>query len=400
MKNLNQLIIGGAILLASTQALSQNRILTSCHIDPQNKINGSNVDKMVPIASVSKLLTAHWAMAKIGPKARMETRFHITQLPNKEADIHIEGSFDPSFNQERLAVILKQLPQLGITKVRSLTFDERFRFKGSVYSGNVVASNPANTTPINGGITPHLRAAVTSFGKMKVGNIDYLNSSSFSKSSSTISYASSSVEVYKILKQMNNNSNNYIANLVFDHLGGPQKYAEFISSRLQYSDQQVKLYNGSGYPFFNSAGTRFDNKASCKAISTIAKDLRAIMSNEGMMFADIVAVAGQDRATLNGAYLNEVTDAALIAKTGTADPVVSLAGIASTKNGLAYFAVVVAGGRPGRASSGRVAIRSEVMKVYKNNGGGQEIAYTPERFSPTDSASLLRPLNQTTLAQH
>lgn len=422
MKNFSRIVVSSVLLLASSQAFSQGRIKASCHIDPSNKINGINVDALVPIASVSKLLTAHWAMAKVGPHARMNTHFYITPVENKVIDVHIAGSYDPSFNNDRFAAILGQLTDMGVSSIRNLTFDEKFRFKAAVYAGDVVASNPTVTTPKNGGITPHLRLAVTRISRiykefirddgkrmnadllakavnMKVGNIDYLASTSFVKSESTTAYVSSSVEIYKILKQMNNNSNNYIANLIFDHLGGAENYAKFIQTRLNFSESHVKLYNGSGYPFYNSAEVRFDNKASCKAITTIAKDLRSIMSNEEMKFADIVAVAGQDQATLNGPYRNEVTDTALIAKTGTANPVVSLAGIASTKKGLAYFAVIVADGTPKRANSGRALIRQEIMKIYKQNGGGQDIAYSPEAFFPIDNNALLKPIPQPTLAK-
>lgn len=402
--------------LTST-AFAVSRVKTACYLDPQGVVKGTNPDSMTEIASVSKLLTAHWMISKLGPHARIGTRINLTPVSEGVVDLHIEGALDPSFNVNRMAVLAGHLNSIGVTHVRNLTFDQNFRYRSAVYSGAQVAGDPNIHILTKEQIVPLLRATVqnikTAYSraivgsethidennmpdsvKLAVDDINFLNSEEFKKTAETKTYISQSVEVYEIIKQMNMKSNNYIANILFDHMGGEEAYRKFIKENKNYTLEQIDFANGSGYPVREyRGGGRKDNKATCRAVVTIVKDLRDKMKEHDMNLANVVAVAGGEPrgSTVDGAYKTDLTEDALVAKTGTSDPVVALAGLASTKQGNVYFAVVVADGRAGgRASSGRIIIRQQVESIFRQYGGSDDINYSAESFFEVDDMGKLQ----------
>lgn len=402
-----------AITLGAMQASAQSRMKTYCYMDPQGQVQGQNVDKLVEIASVSKVLVSHWAISKLGPEARIKTRFHVSQVGGGQVDVHIEGDFDPTFNTTRFALIAGHLNSLGIKSIRQLTFDEKFRFALAIYDSNAaISSDPSWVIKQDNEITPLLRHAVTNIGsiysqamaseagkvnragypakaQLTVGNIEFKASADFSKGLiSTQTYSTQSITIADILKKMNLKSNNYLANILFEHLGGPAKYLQFIKFSLGLDAKSISMLNGSGYPIKEN-GKRYDNLATCRSVVKVVKSLRDQMRQSGMAFADVIAVTGLEPSTLSGAYAGSLTNGSLIAKTGTADPVVALAGIASTQEGAISFAVMVADGRPGRASSGRVLIRQKVEEIIRKYGGASKISYEAESFYEMDNSAKL-----------
>ncbi len=408
--------VSSLVLIAamSSNAWATNaRVKTACYIDPQGVVQGTNPDKMTEIASVSKLLTSHWVISKVGPHHRFSTRIHITPVAADLFDVHIQGALDPSFNVHRMATLAANLNLRGVKKIRNLTFDQNFRYRQGVYSGSQVAGDPEIHVIKNQQITPIVRATMTNISSLylkakaapetklgeglpesvslSVADIKNISSVDFKKTPETKTLVSQSIEVYEIIKLMNLKSNNYIANILFDAMGGEVAYREFLKKDKGYTSAQVNFANGSGNPIQNYKGNgRFDNKATCRSIVTLIKDLRDKMSSAGMSFSSVVAVAGESHPNTLGVYATDLMAGALIAKTGTANPVVSLAGIASTPKGNIYFAVAVADGRPGRGSSGRQIIRQEVESIFRAYGGGDDINYTAESLFEVDEAAQLK----------
>lgn len=404
------------VTAVGSSALARNaRVKAACYIDPQGQVQGHNPDSLTEIASVSKLLTSHFVISKVGPHYRFATRIHINQVQDDLFDVHIQGSQDPSFNVHRMALVGAYLNANGVKKVRNLTFDENFRYRQGVYSGSQVAGDPEVHVFKNEQITPILRATVSNIAKLyqntkvspdtklggnlpasvslSVQDIHSIKAAEFKKSLLTLTLVSESIEVYEIIKLMNLKSNNYIANILFEAMGGKEAYAAFIKANKGYTSAQVNFANGSGNPIqdYNGNG-RFDNKATCRSIVTIIKDLRDKMNAANMSLASVVSVAGSEPrgSTLDGVYATDMMEDALIAKTGTSNPVVSLAGLASTPKGNIYFAVAVADGRPGRGSSGRQIIRQEVESIFRAYGGGDDINYTAESIVEVDEAGKPR----------
>ena len=411
------LLMPALVGLVADQAFARNaRVRTSCYIDPQGQIQGFNPDKMTEIASVSKVLVTHWVIAQRGPEAKIKTLIHVTRNAQGSNDVHIQGGLDPSFNETRLSVVAAHLNAIGVTNISKMTFDENFRYLPAVYSGGQVAGTPELHIRVGESLTSLVRSTITNISSiyattrikqtnldksdlpatvsLKVADIRFVSSANFKKTAETATYKTESIPVHEMIKQMNNKSNNYIANILFDYMGGKEAYKTFVSNSLGFDSKQLLINNGSGNPIRNAQG-RLDNKATCRAIVSIVKDLRNKMMEKNMRLADVMAVAGADGSTLDGVYATDLMENALIAKTGTINPVVALAGLASTVKGNVYFAVVVADGSPGRGSSGRVIIRQEVEGMFQQYGGSDEIEYQADAFlAVDDSAKLQKQDNQ------
>ncbi|MES3039149.1 MAG: D-alanyl-D-alanine carboxypeptidase, partial [Bdellovibrionota bacterium] len=106
------------------------------------EITGHNADKLVPIASVSKVFTTYFAVAKLGAFHRFETTIYVTEFnpATGAAAIHIQGSDDPYFTYDKVFFMIAELNKQGIKTLTKVTFDEGLRTFTKVREG----SSPAD----------------------------------------------------------------------------------------------------------------------------------------------------------------------------------------------------------------------------------------------------------------
>jgi hypothetical protein len=125
---------------------------------------------------------------------------------------------------------------------------------------------------------------------------------------------------------------------------------------------------------------------------------RESLQRQKIELENVMALAGEDpsereRSTVSNIYGNEATADALIAKTGTVNPSVTLAGMASTEEGDVYFGIIYGtNGRKADWTAARTKIRGDVMKLFKKFHNKKEIDYDPTRFMAFDKNSHLREL--------
>ncbi len=67
-----------------------------CYTNERGELEGKNVELRIRLASVSKLITSLWAVDQLGPDYRFETKLFI-----KNGHLHIKGSYDPFFGNEK-----------------------------------------------------------------------------------------------------------------------------------------------------------------------------------------------------------------------------------------------------------------------------------------------------------
>jgi len=73
-------------------------------------VTDDDVEKKFRIASLSKVLTSHWAIAKLGPEYRFETKVYVTPgVSQTSCNLHFEGDMDPYMGREMLNVVFPQL---------------------------------------------------------------------------------------------------------------------------------------------------------------------------------------------------------------------------------------------------------------------------------------------------
>jgi D-alanyl-D-alanine carboxypeptidase len=416
IKGLSQLILAG-ILFQGLHA-SAASLRAECFVAAKNGslVEGLHIDQRLPIASVSKVLTAHWAIAALGKDYRFQTKIHITPLAEGGVDVHLEGGNDPYFSLPQFQYLATELNKMGITRIREMTFDEDMQFLMDARRSEVAIGHWLPNDPSRDRVMKNLRAAVTNIKsnftvhakeisesakikmpktvELKVGNIEFRPQVEYQKQETTKSYTMKSITLDRILKEMNRNSNNYSAEVIFRHLGGVEKYHEFIDSRLTIDREKLRFVNGSGNRVdHETLGAQY-NEASCSTVLRVLVDLESILESQGGKLQDVMSIAGEDArgesSTVTRIYSNDSTTSAVIAKTGTVNPVVTLAGLGSTQQGEIYFTYIM-GTNGSRAdwTAGRGEIRRRLISMMNENGGAKNLEYTAYPFVEVDQGSLL-----------
>ena len=324
-------------------------------------IEGLNIEKPFTIASVSKVFATHWAIVKLGPQYRYSTRVHVTPLEDDIYNVHLSGVLFPYFDKTVYQYLISELNRLGVNKINFLTYDENFIYSSDMRSNAMLAhSNKTqttveimrelrkDTTNINVGLAA-LSAKAKALENVKMSrslsltirDIHYVPRVDFQTAGSTVTYEFKSTELHRTLKELNRNSHNYATDLIFNRLSLIENFNDFLTARLNVPINEFSIYNGSGYPVFINEQKLY-NEASCRVIVEMMADLRQEMLKGGLEFKDIMSVAGKDsdadgRSTVSQIYGSDKTNGALIAKTGTVNNTIALAGMVSTENENVFF---------------------------------------------------------------
>jgi serine-type D-Ala-D-Ala carboxypeptidase/endopeptidase (penicillin-binding protein 4) len=397
-----------AIVVASSGWASY--LNSFCHVAPATKtpIQGKSIDEKLPIASVSKLITSYWSLYELGKNYRYTTGIFYKKNNDSTYDVHIRGGKDPYLGKEFLHLIISELNRRGVKSVKRFTFDENFKFRWHI---NNKATAIGDYTPDS----PTPDEVIKQFQLAKNLTKDYAKSAALGKtqgltmlptatmlvrsykfeSAADFDYAGfdnfilKSSPLHVLLKEMNRNSNNYAANLIFESVGGASKFKSFIFDRLKYTTDDIELFNGSGNRL-DVDGTGNYNSARCSVILKILIDFESILKSQGLKLEDVVSVVGADNtSTSSTLYRNNVTENAVIAKTGTVSPAILLAGMISTKKGNVYFMYnMKTNGTRRDWRDAQRKIKQQVTVLIQNNyNGGVPIQYQSIKYFPFDKES-------------
>jgi D-alanyl-D-alanine carboxypeptidase/D-alanyl-D-alanine-endopeptidase (penicillin-binding protein 4) len=381
---------------------------------------GRNAKEKVRLASVSKLLTTYWSVGVLGLDYRFKTKF---QYNPRTKDLHITGSRDPFFGRRSFFYIMSELNRLGITEINKLTFDQAVTFFPAVEE----KSTHHTSIGVTGGLTvgsvknnlanimntsswdkaQHDRynkfkeeakdedLSVSSKLKMSVQAVEYVRSETYQSESGSVVYQFMSAPLYSYLKEMNKYSLNYTADELYKVLGGRNAFKKYVEQDLGLGAQDLEIYTGSGLPD-EINNERFDNEASCESvvrvIQSISQKLKNYNSESRNQFQlkDIMLVAGVDDGTIGGSYQAPGVRGSMVAKTGTINQAITLAGALSTKEGKVYFGVFWQIPGPGDRFAARAARDSVVLTLIRDFGGGVPLSYSPKTFTPFDYHSSLK----------
>jgi serine-type D-Ala-D-Ala carboxypeptidase/endopeptidase (penicillin-binding protein 4) len=388
-----------------------------CYTNPRDfkVVEGLNIDKKFPIASVSKLVTSFWALSTKGPDFTYLSIIHVNAVSNGEFDLHIQGSRDPYFGQEKLHYIISKLNEKGITKIRNLSFDENFLYlkdldierdplkeKYSFPWKNYYVSPVTQSrtlSELRKGFIDNYANSVKRMASAKikllpkvnftVKHIGFNSSKKFVVNRTTRSFALRSAPLYKLIKEMHRNSNNFAAVEIFKMLGGREKFAPFIKKTLGMGPETIDFYEGSG----NRAATApIYNQATCRSLLVIMKSLSELMQKYSMDIDDIVSVMGEDGLVNEGyPYINDINSKSGVAKTGSSGAAMTLGGMLNTKPQRMYFMYNV---NPVQYTSARKRVSRNILgskirnlsKKFANSMS--ELDYKKSKFISFDSQSF------------
>jgi len=172
-----------------------------------------------------------------------------------------------------------------------------------------------------------------------------------------------SLPLVRVLKGQNDFSNNWMAGVIGDLVGGPGSVERFLEETIRLRPEEVRIVTASGLG---------SNYISPRAMAQILAKLTSYLAKQHIGLEQLLPVAGIDAGTLEKRF----TDAfrgSVVAKTGTLHGVSALAGLAFTRNrGPLLFVIFNHGGSP---NSFRNVQDETIKKVITLYGGPAPVRY-------------------------
>ncbi len=380
-----------------------------CYTDENGKLQGSNVDLQVRLASVTKLITTLWAMEEKGPNYRYDTKLYI-----KGNNLHIQGSFDPFMSNEKMLFLVSQLNTLGYKHFDKITYDKTVQ----IFPNAQVHTDPYPLiTRDSNGKNIKMYFNTDSWSKVFKAEYDRLASlakkdrflKSVDMSADAVEFAEknplvadinnvpedvkvltlTSPALYKYLKETNVKSNNYSSHTIFLDLGGAAKFEKWIADRFSITTDKLKLWNGNGLPTVIN-GKRYDNYATCAVMAELIEALKESSERQGKEIEDVVAVPGSDAGTFANRLNSSDLKNTFVAKTGTLMHTSTLAGAMNTQKGYSFFGIF---NQTTDVTSAKLVQNAMVKSLMDEMSGPKTFGYQVEGFHAYDNNENVKNFN-------
>lgn len=291
----------------------------------------------MPAASLTKIATTLAALKTWQPNYQFETLISATgPISNGvlQGDLIVQGNGDPFFVWEEAIALGNSLNSLGIKQVTgnlvitgnfAMNYQSNLSQAGELLKQGLNAelwSVAANTQYLLNFPQGTPRPQVKIAGSVQVATIP------FPKQILLLRHRS--LPLSQILKEMNIYSNNEMAQMLAQSLGGAQVVQQLAATAAGVPSLEIQLINGSGLGVEN----RISPRAACAMLVAVQRQLLPYQLN----LTDLFPVAGRDhRGTLQTREIPPTTTI----KTGTLRDVSALAGVLPTRDrGLVWFAII------------------------------------------------------------
>ena len=293
----------------------------------------------LPSASVTKVATTLVALETFNPDHRFTTLIkYVGSIKNEvlQGDLIIQGGEDPFFVWEEAIAISNLLASKGIKRISGnlaitgkfyMNFESSPQLAGDLFKQGLnsdlwtgEAEAQYRTLPAN---TP--RPKITIDGEVKV--------LPQSPDGAQVLIRHDSFPLAELLKKMNRYSNNLMADMFAESVGGAAVVAQKAAELAGVPKNEVQLVNGSGLGEAN----RMSPRAAVGMFLAIARYLKPY----NMTVADVFTVIGKDAGILDERKLPKLA----VIKSGSLNTVSTLAGALPTqKQGIVWFAIFNSGG--------------------------------------------------------
>lgn len=360
---------------------------------------GYQPDKIQRIASLTKLLSTLLASETMNLNGSFLTKIFI----GKDS-LHIEGGKDPYFEEDKLLLLFKALNNLGYKTFKRVTFNRDFLFYdvalGSYQKITPEKSrarlayylNPKNVAVVRAtwqrarkfaleeGIELEVNAPALRANSVAVSDINPL------LNENPVSFDHRSRPFHALLKSMNVQSKNYVAENVYEAASLRKSFTTLmLENKIDLST--FKIYTGSGLPIITKQ-SRKDNLASCSLILKVVTLLSESLKKHGLKMSDVVAInGGKDLGSLRTRFQGypELADS-ILSKTGTLKHTSSLAGVLMNGTELP-FAIL---NHTTNAASARKFQDRFVSRMFDYLGPAIPLEYTKLSIFPWDGSEFLK----------
>jgi len=296
-----------------TELLNRNLKVNNtsyCFIDREGKLQGHNISKNFPIASLSKIITSLASLRFYGDAYHQFTT--TVYYSQKHGALHFESNGDPTFNDEKLWLILSKLNENNIMSLSDITFNSQFYFMPHLLrsphyehqwvEGNTVKVGPyipsvietekflnlyLNTSQYNATIKKQFaviaeeNSNINKDLKFNFDNLSYRQDNPLIDAEDVQKFEITSPPLINILKTLNSVSNNPMADILYYSFGGESIVLDSLRGILPADDlKKMKWYTGSGLPLTVMDPTttkRNVNLLSCKGMLFVKDHFRHLV---------------------------------------------------------------------------------------------------------------------------
>jgi D-alanyl-D-alanine carboxypeptidase/D-alanyl-D-alanine-endopeptidase (penicillin-binding protein 4) len=292
------------------------------------------------VASLTKVATSLAALHAWGPWYQFMTLLTATgPIRNGvlQGDLVVQGGGDPFFVSEDAAELRQALRELGIRRVTGklvvvgdfyMNFTTSPALAGKLLK-QALQSGGIQTVVVKDkrGTSRTLRIAQASGPPVMIAGPVQVVEVPLARQTPLIRHRS--LPLVQILKRMNVYSNNAMAEMLTEALGGPQSMVRHAALAAGVPMEELRLNNGSGL----GASNQISPRGVCALLVAIHNALRPAK----LTIADAFPVAGYDQGTIRRRHLPPDT----VVKTGTLRNVATLAGVMLTRtHGPVWFALI------------------------------------------------------------
>jgi serine-type D-Ala-D-Ala carboxypeptidase/endopeptidase (penicillin-binding protein 4) len=294
----------------------------------------------LPAASLTKVATSLAAFKAWGPNHQFETLVSTTGTVENgvvQGDLVITGSGDPMFVWQEAIALGNTLNKIGIKQVKGkliITGAFAMNFQSHRFLAGELLKQALNHQNWSGTISSHYATMPKGTLKPKVIINGDVKVEEEVKIGQTLLVRHRSLPLQKMIKEMNVFSNNYIAQILADNMGGADVVSTIAAQLARVPKSEILLINGSGL------GT--ENRISPRAVSAMFMALQREATFYELTLADLFPTYGLDhRGTIHSRHMPKAT----VMKTGTLNDVSALAGVVPTRDrGLVWFTIINRGG--------------------------------------------------------
>jgi serine-type D-Ala-D-Ala carboxypeptidase/endopeptidase (penicillin-binding protein 4) len=371
-------------------------------------VSSNKGEEPINPASVVKAATSMWAIDRLGPDYRFETRLFArgaidTKSHTLRGDLVVIGAGDPDFQAENAFLVAEALNRVGIREVHGNLIVNRKFWMG--WENGSEGTNPdpvqrglAMATRLRQALDPRrwnraLRGAWRGFAvgrglpinrPFRVGVVGGVGADGEAEVGQLL-LVHRSEPLTSALRRFNCYSNNDIER-VGSVIGPPQELAAELAARCAAPASYVQLETTSGL------GT---NRLSPRTIVRMMREFRETAAKVGVPIETLLPVGGCDPGTVTNFFpqLSYGPNAgSVVGKTGTltsTDGGVSvLAGFVNTAQG-EYAFCVAAPRAEGRLKVSRGAEERWVMAFIDQHGGPKPRACGPPLAGPGEGAEII-----------
>lgn len=400
-----------------------------CFVDRQGVLQGLNVAKTLPIASMSKVITSLSALRHYG-SAQHIFKTTISYSASMNA-LHVESNGDPSLSDEKIWLIISKLNQWQVKKISKVTFNERFYFMPYVYrsptfeyrwtEGTTTKIGPFSPFPAQtksylnlylntAKYTTLVKQQLTEISNqnknvnkalaMSVTSVALSKTNPLLKATDLKQFSITSPALTKLLKYLNSVSNNPMADIIHYDIGGANTVMDAMRGILPADDlKNMTWYAGSGLPLTTiktNSSTRQLNQLSCRGMLFVNDHFKNLVDaltlgdtfhipqpfdafSEGLL--KTLPVSGREGTIRGYTALANV----FVGKTGTLRDAKLLTTFISAKSGTRLLTMM------GVAASEKLSRLSDVYRIMLNKSIEAFSGAAPFSYTPFSTSSNLTP---------